>query len=122
MTKNKKMQLIDMTHVTALKVYTDKHDKIIEEVMQERLNNQNSEKQRKAGKANAGKKRRSTEILDEIIERKPKTFNELLTLLENHDSIYEVDHDRKQYTFIKKDGGVSAPVSFDSIETYLTSK
>ena len=83
---------------------------------------QPKEKQKKAGRGNKDVKRRSTEILDEIIALNPKSFDELLKLLKNHDSIYEVDHDRQQYTFIKKDGGVSAPVSFDSIETYLTSK
>ena len=120
--KKRKPPLIDMTYVSALKVSTDKVDKMIDEVIQERLNNQDSERQSKTGQGNKGRKRRSTEILDEIIGENPKTTDEFLTLLENHESIYEVNYNRKQYTFIKKDGAVSRPVSFDSIETYLTNK
>ena len=80
------------------------------------------EKQKKAGQGNKGKKRRSTEILDEIIKQKPKTLDELLTLLDKHESIYEVDHDRKQYIYYKKNGEVSAAISFNSILEYLTKK
>ena len=83
---------------------------------------QPKEKQKKAGQGNKDVKRRSTEIYDEIIAQNPKSFNKFLTLLENHDHIYSVDHDREEFIYYKKNGDLSAAVSFDRIEKYLTNK
>ena len=119
----KKLNLIDMTALNALKPYMDKAGEFIEQKMQERSKQENTQRQSNAGQGNKEKQRRLTEILEEVIETdNPTKFKKLLKLLDAHEYIDDVDYDRKTVIYIKKDGGLSSAVSFAYLEKYFNLK
>lgn len=119
----KKPNLIDMTALNALKPYMDKAGEYIEQKMQDRSKQENTQRQSNAGQGNKNKKRRLTEILEEVIEiYKPKNLKACLKALDEHDDIKDVDYEREKVTAIRKDGKLAKPVSFDRIEKVLTKK